>query len=193
MRVSQRVKGGWSVMQFKCRIWWIFRLLRSGCGASKCLIYLSPPVSSLLHCFSWVQKYELSYFFRVGGERERERERWGWPSKTEDREKAEGKRKTVAVSLTYMSPAQLGQMKSLKAATHCSISQNIYTNFDTCNNAHVHISKYAGQNAHHFWAELIVLGELSHRRGWGEWGKRRQRLQEKRDLRGNKLVEGYGV
>lgn len=75
MRVSQRVKGGRSVMQFKCRIWWIFRLLRSGCGASKCLIYLSPSVSSLLHCFSWVQKYELSYFFRVGGEIERGRER----------------------------------------------------------------------------------------------------------------------
>lgn len=73
-------------------------------------------MSSLLHCFSWVQKYELSYFFRVGGEGERERDREteregkrGGGGKTRQRaeRRQREKRKTVAVSLTYMSSAQL--------------------------------------------------------------------------------------
>lgn len=58
---------------------------------------------------SWVQKYELSYFFRVG-ERNRQRKREkGGGGKTGQRaeRRHREKRKTVAVSLTYMNPAQL--------------------------------------------------------------------------------------
>lgn len=134
-------------------MWWISRLLRSGWGTFTYLIYLSPSVSSLLHCFSWVQKYELSYFFRVRGEGEREIERESESERErevgvakQDRGQREGRGKRER-QWQYLWPTwvllSFGQMKCLEAATHCSISQNIwtYTNFDTCIHALVPISK----------------------------------------------------
>lgn len=84
-------------------------------------------------------------------DREKERERGVGVAK-QDRGQREGRGKRER-QWQYLWPTwvllSFSQMKCLKAATHCSILQNIWTyrNFDTCIPAHVHISR--PENAHY--------------------------------------------